>query len=276
MRIDVGDLSFPAHVAGDADARPVLLLHGFPQSSRCWSRVTPLLTRAGLRTISPDQRGYSPVARPAEVSAYAMPELVGDAIGMLDALDLSIVDLVGHDWGAYVAWQLAGRHPERVRSLVAISVPHPKAMTEAMSADSDQQRRSAYFDLFRQEGKAEDVLLAEDAKQLRKMFAGSGLAESDVASYVEPLRAPGALTAALSWYRAVSRDDAITLGPAIVPTTFVWSDEDTAVGRSAAQACEHHVTGPYRFVELTGVSHWVPEQAPEAVAAAVLAQIAAT
>ncbi len=275
MQIDVGDLSFTAQVAGPSGGRPVLLLHGFPQSSLSWSRITPALTGAGLRTIAPDQRGYSPGARPVDVSAYAMSELVGDAIGLLDALGLSTADVVGHDWGGLVAWQLAGRHPERVRSLTAISVPHPRAISEAMATDPDQQQRSAYIKLFRQEGKAEEVLLADGAKRLRRLFAGSGLAEAEVADYVEPLRAPGALTATLSWYRAMSRNDA-ALGAVIVPTTFVWSDDDAAVGRRAAEACAQHVSGPYRFVELTGVSHWIPEQAPEDLSAAILAQVAAS
>ena len=275
MQIGVGDLSFSVRIAGAEDARPVLLLHGFPQSSRCWARVTPVLTGAGLRTIAPDQRGYSPGARPVAVSAYAIPELVADAIGILDALELSAVDVVGHDWGSYVAWHLAERHPERVRSLTAISVPHPAAFSEAMAGDPDQQQRSAYIGLFREEGKAEHVLLADDARRLRRVFADSGLSEDEVADYVEPLRVAGALTATLSWYRAMSRHDA-ALGPVSVPTTFVWSDEDAAVGRTAAAACEQHVSGPYQFVELAGVSHWVPEQAPVALAEAVLAQVAAT
>lgn len=275
MQIRVGELTFSVRVSGAEVARPVLLLHGFPQSSLSWSRVTPALTGAGLRTIAPDQRGYSPDARPLEVSAYTMDNLVGDAVGILDALDVSTVDVVGHDWGALVAWHLAGRHPERVRSLTAISVPHPRAISEAMATDPDQQQRSAYIRLFREEGKAEEVLLADEAKRLRRLFAGSGLSESEVADYVEPLRAPGALTATLSWYRAMSRHDA-GLGPVSVPTTFMWSDDDAAVGRRAAEACLGHVSGPYRFVELTGVSHWIPEQAPEALAAAVLAQVAAT
>ncbi len=276
MLIEVGDLTFSVRTAGEADARPVLLLHGFPQSSGSWSAITPLLAAAGLRTIAPDQRGYSPGARPAAVSAYAMPEMVSDSIGLLDALELSTVDVVGHDWGALVGWHLAAKHPDRVRSLVAISVPHPRAISEAMSGDADQQQRSAYIKLFRQEGKAEEVLLAENARRLRSLFAGSGLSEAGVAEYVEPLREPGALTAALSWYRAISRQDATSAGPVSVPTTYIWSDEDPAVGPMAAEACARHVSGPYRFVALAGVSHWVPEQAPAAVAEAVLAQIAAS
>lgn len=275
MDLAVGELTFSVRLEGADAARPVMLLHGFPQSGRCWSRIVPLLTAGGLRTIAPDLRGYSPGARPAQVSAYSAGHLVGDVLGMLDALGLPAVDLVGHDWGAWVAWQVAVRHPQRVRSLVALSVPHPVAFSTAMAADPDQRQRSAYFGLFRQEGgKAEQVLLDDGAARLRALFAGSGLTDAEVDAYVAPLQVPGALTGALSWYRAMSRGDAEGLGPAPVPTTFVWSDQDVAVGRTAAQACAEHVTGPYRFVELTGISHWIPEQAPEAVAAATLDQVA--
>ncbi|MGB9375910.1 MAG: alpha/beta hydrolase [Mycobacteriales bacterium] len=275
MQVDVGALRFSVHTAGADDGRPVLLLHGFPQSSLCWSRLAPLLNAAGLLTVAPDQRGYSPGARPAAVAAYALPELVADAIGVLDALDLSTVDVVGHDWGAVVAWQLAVRHPHRVRSLTAVSVPHPVALSAAMAGDADQRQRSAYISLLRREGEAEQVLLADGALRLRELLTGSGLSEPDVDRYVTPLLEPAALTAALSWYRAITRTDA-ALGPVEVPTTFVWSDGDTAIGRAAAQACAAEVSGPYHFVELTGVSHWVPEQAPVPLAEAVLAQVAAT
>ncbi|PZS32006.1 MAG: alpha/beta hydrolase [Pseudonocardiales bacterium] len=276
MQLAVGDLTFSVHLEGPDDGRPVVLLHGFPQSGRCWSRVVPLLAAAGLRTIAPDLRGYSPGARPTEVSSYATDALVDDVVGMLDALGLSTVDLVGHDWGAWVAWQVAIRHPGRVRSLVAISVPHPVAMSTAMASDPDQQQRSAYIGLFRQEGKAERVMLDDDAAPLRAIFAGSGLSAAEVDAYVAPLQAPGALTAALSWYRAGSPADVAGLGPATVPTAFVWSDQDPAIGRAAAEACAAQVTGPYRFVELAGIGHWVPEQAPEAVSDTILGQVAAT
>ncbi|MEP6696456.1 MAG: alpha/beta hydrolase [Pseudonocardiales bacterium] len=274
MHLDIGDLTFSVRIDGPADGRPVVLLHGFPQSGLCWSRVIPRLTAAGLRTITPDQRGYSPGARPAEVSAYSADRLVSDVLRLLDGLGLPVVDLVGHDWGAWVAWQFAVRHPDRVRSLVALSVPHPVAMSTAMATDEDQQRRSAYIGLFRQEGKAEHVMLDDDAARLRAMFAGSGLTEDEVARYVQPLQEPGALTGALSWYRAMSRRDVEGLGPATVPTTFVWSDQDLAVGPVAAHACAGQVSGPFRFVELAGVSHWIPDEVPDAVGGAILRQVA--
>lgn len=271
LRTDVGDLTFDVRVDGPEDGRPVLLLHGFPETSASWASVTPLLTQAGLRTYAPDQLGYSPGARPTEVGAYAVQNLAQVTADLMTALEIPVADVVGHDWGANVAWALAGWHADRVRSLTAVSVPHPGAYTAAFRADPEQKERSAYIRLFWQEGKAEEVLLADDARRLRRMF-GDAVPEDSVDEYVAVLSAPGALTAALNWYRAMSSDARVD--PVEVPTTYVWSDGDVAVGRTAAEACAQFVTGDYRFVELTGVTHWIPEQAPEHLARAILDRIA--
>jgi pimeloyl-ACP methyl ester carboxylesterase len=142
----------------------------------------------------------------------------------------------------------------------------------AYRADPEQKERSAYIKLFWQPGKAEQVLLEDDGRRLRKLLDAPGVPAEAVDAYVELLRAPGALTAALNWYRAMDSDTRVD--PVEVPTTYVWSDGDVAIGRTAAEACADQVTGDYRFVELTGVTHWVPEQAPEALARAVLGRIA--
>jgi pimeloyl-ACP methyl ester carboxylesterase len=272
VRIDVGGLSFDVAVGGPPDGPAVLLLHGFPENSRMWDGVVPRLHEAGLRTVAPDQRGYSPGARPAGVPAYAIGELVGDALGLLDALDLSAAHVLGHDWGAVVGWHLAARHPERVRTFTAVSVPHPASHAEAIRHDAEQQRLSAYILAFRVPKVAEATLLADDARRLRRMFRPLPAEATDV--FVRPLQEPGALTAALSWYRAMSRADSMGLGPVAVPTTYVWGTEDRGVGRAAAEGCAPYVTGDFEFVELPGVSHWVPEQEPETVARHALARIA--
>ncbi len=276
-RVDVGDLTFDVRVDGPEDGRPVLLLHGFPQTALCWSAVTPPLTEAGLRTYVPDQLGYSPGARPAEVGAYSMPNLAQVTADLMTALDVPRADVVGHDWGANVAWTLAAWHPDRVRSLTAVSVPHPTAYTVAYRVDPEQKERSAYIRLFWQAGKAEEVLLDDDARRLRRMLRGdgdTGIPDEAIDEYVSVLSAPGALTAALNWYRAMSSD--IRVDPVEVPTTYVWSDGDVAIGRTAAEACAEYVTGDYRFVALPGVTHWIPEQAPEQLAAAILDRVASS
>jgi pimeloyl-ACP methyl ester carboxylesterase len=233
-----------------------------------WDGVLPRLHEAGVRTAAPGLRGYSPGARPAAVEAYAMREIVGDVLGLLDALGWDAVDLVGHDWGAAAAWQVAARHPDRVRTLTAVSVPHPLALSTALRSDAEQQQRSSYIGLFRMAGKAEETLLAEDARRLRAML--DPIPPERAEAFVRPMTEPGALTAALNWYRAASRNDLEGLGPVSAPTTYLWGTEDLGVARSAAEACAAHVAGPYRFVELAGVSHWLPETMPDAVAEAVL------
>jgi pimeloyl-ACP methyl ester carboxylesterase len=153
-------------------------------------------------------------------------------------------------------------------------VPHPPAFTTALAAATPEQKeRSAYIRLFWQAGKAEEVLLADDARRLRRVY-GDAVDREAVDEYVAVLSAPGALTAALNWYRAMS--SATPVDDVAVPTTYVWSDADAAIGRTAAEACAAHVTGDYRFLELPGVSHWIPEQAPDRLAAAILDRIASS
>jgi pimeloyl-ACP methyl ester carboxylesterase len=278
QQVDVGDLTFDVRVDGPEDGQPVLLLHGFPETSLSWAAVTPKLTAAGLRTYAPDQLGYSPGARPDEVAAYSTPSLAQVTADLMTALGVDRADVVGHDWGANVAWALAAWHPDRVRSLTAVSVPHPAAYTVAYRTDPEQKERSGYIRLFWQAGKAEDVLLADDSRRLRRMLSGgegdSGVPAEAIDEYVAVLSAPGALTAALNWYRAMSSKDRVD--PVGVPTTYVWSDGDIAIGRTAAEACANYVTGDYAFVELPGITHWIPEQAPDQLAAAILDRIAST
>lgn len=270
-QIALDDLMFEVTVSGPDDGTPVVLLHGFPESAACWRPLTARLTAAGLRVLAPNQRGYSPGARPVGVDAYRTENLVTDVLGLLDALGLPTVHLVGHDWGAAVAWRVAGLHPDRIRTLTAISVPHPAAYAWALRDDADQQQRSSYIGLFRQEGKAEALLLAEGARRLRAMFGDAvdpGLRDE----FVRLLGEPGALTAALNWYRAVNREFG-SLPPVRVPTTYVWSTADPAVGPAAAQRCGEFVDAPYECVVLEGASHWIPEECPDALADAVLTRV---
>ena len=276
MEIEVGDLTFTALDAGPADGVPVLLLHSFPEGARCWAETMVVLAEAGLRCVAPDQRGYSPAARPLAVADYALDAVVLDAVGILDVLGWESAHVVGHDWGAVVAWTLAARHPERVRTLTAVAVPHPGAVGTALRSDPEQPARSAYVDLFRKPVLAERVLLEDDANRLRAMFAGSGLDPAEVDAYVVPLQVPGALTAALNWYRAMTGADLAGIGPVAVPTTYVWGADDVAIGRMAAEGCAGFVTADFAFVPLDGVSHWVPEQVPDVLAAHILDRVAAS
>jgi pimeloyl-ACP methyl ester carboxylesterase len=268
----IGDHVFDVAEQGPQGGPPVVLLHGFPQTSASFEAVARLLAAEGFRTIAMDQRGYSPGARPLEVEQYAVPHLVGDVIGLIDSLGLRTAHLVGHDWGSIVAWSTAAAHPHRVRTLTAVSVPHPRAMYEVLgdtgAAGEEQRRRSDYISLFRMEGgKAEDVLLANNARALHDLF--SPLPEISILPHYGALSQRPALTAALNWYRAIDVKAALELPAVGVPTTFVWSTADIAIGRAAAERCAAYVHGDYRFLELEGISHWIPDQAPVDLARAV-------
>lgn len=267
-----GELVFDAVVAGPEDGEPVLLLHGWPQTSLSWSRVIPRLAAAGLRVAAVDQRGYSAGARPAELAAYATERLVSDAADLLDALGWGTAHVVGHDWGAIVAWNLAGRHPGLVRSLTAISVPHPRAFREAYATDERQREKSAYMDFFRADpAAAARVLLRDDATALRQVYGGD-VAAVDVDSYVDYFASDDTLEASLRWYAAMGMGDGPL--PAVeVATTFLWGTEDIAVGETAARGCREWCAGEYEFRELAGRGHWLPDQDPDAVVDAVLARV---
>ena len=271
VEIPVGELVFRAVAEGPEDGELVLLLHGFPQSSHQWRHLVPALAREGYRAVAPDQRGYSPGARPEGVEHYARDHLVADVLAIADWLGgHTSFHLIGHDWGAAVSWALAADHPHRVRTLTAVSVPHPGAFGPAMRDDPEQRSRSSYIEVYRAEGGvAERTLLADGAAKLRATFTNSGL-DDDVEPYVSLLREPGALTAALNWYRAPMRGG---IGPVQAPTAMVWGADDHAVTRAAVEACADHVDGPYRLEVLDGVGHWVPEQAPERLEAVVLSHL---
>src|SRR5438309_2349754 len=257
LEIPVGEFVFDARAAGPADGELVVLLHGFPQTSWEWRSQLQALGDAGYRAVAPDQRGYSPRARPEGVQSYEVQHLVADVLALADWLGGHRFHLVGHDWGAAIAWQVAGRHPDRLRTLTIVSVPHPASFRKALQGSGDQKDRSSYIQLFRMEGKAEEVLTSDDWQPFRGMFVGSGLSDDEIGEYVRVMSSPGALTAALNYYRAMDLTLVQGMGPVTTPTLFVWSTEDIALGREAADDTANHVEGPYRFEVLEGVSHWV-------------------
>ena len=267
--IAVGNLDVLVWGPEDSSATTVLALHGFPETAWEWQEVAEALGREGIRVVAPLQRGYSAGARPDEVELYDIEHVAADALAVLDHLGLREAHILGHDWGASVAWWLAGLHPDRTTTLTAVSVPHLAAFSDAVLTDPDQQARSAYFDLLRQPGKAEDVLLEDGGRRLRAMFDGEVPAEQ-VDRHMAVIGERPGLTGALNWYRAMRR---YALPDVAVPTTFIWGDGDPAIARSGAEATASRMTGEYRFVPLTGVGHWLPEQEHELVAREVLARI---
>lgn len=271
LELAVGDLVFDARAEGPDDGALVLLLHGFPQTSFSWRHQLPALAAAGFHAVAPDQRGYSPRARPADVGEYRFDRLVGDVLGFADALGADRFHLVGHDWGGAVAWQVAGRHSDRLVTVTSVSTPHPAAFGRAIR-DGDQRDRSSYIEFFRSPS-AEPFFLDNDAAGLRTLYTASALPEDAVEEYVRVLTQPGAMTGALDWYRSADLGLVEGLGPITTPTMYVWSTYDPALGREAAEATAGCVEGPYRFEVLEEVSHWIPEQAPARLNELLLAHL---
>jgi pimeloyl-ACP methyl ester carboxylesterase len=267
-------LTFDVRDGGPPDGDAVVLLHGFPQDSSAWISVEPLLRRNGLRTLALDQRGYSPGARPSGRTAYRLSETVADVLALLDAAGLERAHVVGHDWGAAVGWALAGWHPDRVRSMTAISVPHPGAMARAL-VTSDQGLRSYYMALFQLPVLPERLILANGAAPLRRMLSRGGLPDAAVDRYVRRMLEPGALTAALGWYRAMPWSMRERVGRIRVPTLHLWSTGDPFLGRAGTEDTARFVDAAYRLEVLEGVGHWIPELAADVVADLVTAHVRA-
>jgi pimeloyl-ACP methyl ester carboxylesterase len=262
--IEANDLVFECALDGPVDGPAVLLLHGFPEDRTSWDRIATALAAAGYRTIAPDQRGYSPGARPEGVSAYRLGNMVADAIGILDALDVDTAHVIGHDWGGAVAWAIAATHPDRVRSLSVLSTPYPSAITR-VALSSTQLLKSWYMGMF-QVPYAAEWLLTPQRRGWRAIMRG--LPQEAKARYSANASVPGALTAMMNWYRALPLDAArpsVAWHRISVPTLYVWGREDPALGEAAALATADYVKGPYTFVALPGQGHWLPELAADEV-----------
>jgi pimeloyl-ACP methyl ester carboxylesterase len=279
LEIDANGLTFTARAAGPHGGRPVLLLHGFPQTSWSWRAQLSALGDAGYRAVAPDQRGYSAGARPPDVADYRLEHLVADVLALADSMEAYTFDLVGHDWGGMVSWVAAACHPERVRSLSVISTPHPLALRDALlGGDPAQATRWAHMDDFRRPEVPERLLLGADqsGSGLHALCEASGLAPVHTREYLAVLTRPGALTAALNWDRAMGEHELAELPVVRVPTLYVWSTGDAALGRAAAEASGSFVAARYQFVVLDGVSHWVPEAAPQELTRLLVAHLATT
>jgi pimeloyl-ACP methyl ester carboxylesterase len=250
-------------VQDEGEGTPVLLIHGFPDSARLWRHQVPALTGAGLRVIAPDLRGFGESDRPEAVEDYAISRSVADMVAVLDGLGVDRARVVGHDWGAVVAWALATFGPERVERLVAMSVGHPNTFRERTIEDRE---RAWYQLLFQFPGVAEELLARDDWKLLREFARGDG----DVDRWVVDLARPGALTAALSWYRANSAPQReLSTRPPLpavgAPTLGLWSTGDHYLREEPMRRSGEHVAAPWRYERVEDASHWMQLDRPDRV-----------
>lgn len=263
MQIEVGGLTFAVQVSGPDDGPPVVLLHGWPDRASLWDSQIAALNGAGFRTIAPDLRGFGDSAKPAEVEAYNLLFLLGDVTGIMDHLGLARAHVVGHDWGAALAWGIAGFAPDRVDRLVAMSVAHPSAFGAAGLA---QRRLSWYMLLFQFAGVAEEWLSVDDWKNMRDFGAGHRAMEQVIADASRP----GALTAGLSWYRANVPPESLLAPPLEFPpiaadTLGIWSSGDAYLLEAPMKESGQFVSGSFRYERVDGASHWMQLDAPDEV-----------
>ncbi|MEZ5160857.1 MAG: alpha/beta hydrolase [Marmoricola sp.] len=262
-------LTFEVSDQGPARSEVVVLLHGFPQTRTSWDQVTPFLNEAGYRTLAPDLRGYSPAARPRRRRDYNLRYMVDDVVALIDEVGQP-VHVVGHDWGAATAWSLAAMRPEHVRTLTAGSVPHPGAM---LSVGLPQLKKSWY--MFANQIPFAAELLMSDRKRARKVLRGTGMPPAAIDRYVTEIIDTGAMTTALNWYRGLPFTSRKTLKSRVrVPTTMVWSDGDQFLHRLGAERSVDYVDADFKLEIMEGLSHWIPDEAPEQLAEIILARAA--
>jgi len=256
------------HVHEQGSGPPVLLLHGFPDSSSLWRHQVPALVGAGYRVIVPDLRGFGLSDRPARVDDYAIQTLFGDAVGLLDAFGLARAHVVCHDWGAALGWGLAVFSPERVERFAALSVGHFASFFEG---GVPQREKSWYMLYFQYEGIAEESLQSEDWKLFRDWTRD----HSELPRWIADLSRPGALTAALSWYRANMNPArpglaGVTFPPVTVPTLGVWSSGDAYLLEAQMIGSARHCSAEWRYERIENASHWMQLDQPERVNALLL------
>lgn len=259
--IDANGMRFRCREAGNS-GEPVMLLHGFPETSCMWLPLLARLEAKGYHALAPDQRGYSPGARPQGIANYGYAAMAADVFALADAMGWRRFHLVGHDWGAGAGWSALAVDAARIVSWVALSMPHLRAFGEAIRNDADQAQRSAYIEFFQEPGVAEAAFAADDHAMLRQVWNESGDGQGE--DYLEVLSQPGALTAALNWYRATRgidpHDAKVRFAEVSTPTLFIWGNRDPAIGRAGVDACGDFMRGPYRFVELDA-GHWLVQEA---------------
>jgi pimeloyl-ACP methyl ester carboxylesterase len=257
----------------------VILLHGFPETSAMWQYLMPHIADAGYRVIAPDQRGYSPGARPADAEEYRYAALAADVAGLADACGAPRFHLVGHDWGALAGWVVVDQYPDRVASWCAMSVPHAKAFALAVRDDPEEEPYRQAVALFVTPQVAEQVLFADGMAGL-KAQAWTGCSPAQVADYVSVFSDGGAMTGALNWYRASRsharslEDPSVPFGPVATPTLLLWGRNDPYIRQRAIDLAAEQMRGEYRVVAMDA-GHWLTEEKPDDVAREVLAHIAA-
>ena len=264
--VDVGGIRIHCVVEGEGPL--VVLLHGFPETSRAWRKQIPALADH-FRVVAADMRGYGGSDKPKGIAAYRTSVIADDIVALVHALDAEHAHVVGHDWGGGVAWTLAMEHPEMVERLAVLNCPHPAVMRRALRSNWAQIRKSWYIFAFQLPWLPEWGFTRNGSKAIKDTLRRSAkrpdtFSEADLDEYARAFGAPGAATAAINYYRAAARSR-VWRREISAPTLLIWGEDDFALGTELTRGMDHLFTSPPRIEYLPNTSHWVMEERPDEV-----------
>ncbi|RFA10287.1 hypothetical protein B7R54_14520 [Subtercola boreus] len=256
-------LRFTVRDTGPLQGEVILLLHGFPQTGEAWTPAAAALNDAGYRTLAPTLRGYETSSRARGRWRYRSSRIVSDVAALISAAGGSRVHLIGHDWGSLLAWSVAAARPDLIHTLTAVSVPHYAAYLLAIADLRSRQLVQSYYILLFQLPLIPELLFRVFPRSFDRHLRQSGMGDADISAVNTNVVDAGALTSGINWYRGllVSNQWAMTR-KVTVPTTFVWGDHDTLLGRTGTELAGRFVTGHYELEILEGASHWIPGERP--------------
>ena len=266
--VKVNGLSFTCRISGmDNDGDAVILLHGFPETSRMWYDLIPMFASRGFKVVAPDQRGYSSGARPPKISDYSIEKLSQDVIDIADVFQFDKFHLVGHDWGSAVGWAIVALNSDRIISWTALSVPHLDAFFEAIKNDELQKQKSQYIKFFKKPILPELYFKIFGYKYLKDIWRKSSQVE--IEKYLEVFKQKGALKASLNWYRANMKNDDKSIGDIAAPTLIIYGLKDMAIGEKSVDESEKYLKGDYKIEKLES-GHWLIQESFDSVSNSIL------
>lgn len=264
-------LHFDVIDSGPLDGQIFVLLHGFPETNKSWQETAQILNQAGYRTFAVNQRGYSLTAQPSKRRDYRSSALVEDVNALLDLIAQPVY-LVGHDWGAVVAWDVAQRYPVKIKHLITISVPHKAAYIRSMLM-SNQLLKSYYMGLF-QLPKIPELLFEKFPKIGLGLLKNTGMTEQQLQDFQQDIVTEKRLSPALNWYRGIPFSSNKNLLKAVtVPTLFIWGKHDAAIGYKSVELNHQYIDAPYKEI-IMDATHWIPVQNAKELSGYILETVA--
>ena len=245
----------------------VILLHGFPETSRMWYQLIKVLSSNNYRVVAPDQRGYSKGARPLKISDYKINKLTQDIVNLADAFKANRFHLIGHDWGAAVGWVLSSMCKDKIITYSALSVPHLDAFSDAISNNKIQKKKSYYIKLFRIKFLPELYFKILNYYNLKTIWRSSN--KKEIKSYLSVFSQKNALTATLNWYRATNLKSTRKIGNIFVPVLMIFGKRDIAIGEKAVDETINYIKASYTVKKINS-SHWLVQDSFDLVSSNIL------